>query len=90
MCGEIVIKREQFNDLSIDLPRRKKLLASRSIQDSLDLFFRMEDLEYSCEKCNGKSATVIHKFSRLPRVLILHLKRYSFNVILSLNNKVGQ
>ncbi|XP_018408084.1 PREDICTED: ubiquitin carboxyl-terminal hydrolase 37 [Nanorana parkeri] len=90
MCGEIVIKREQFNDLSIDLPRRKKLLASRSIQDSLDLFFRMEDLEYSCEKCNGKSATVIHKFSRLPKVLILHLKRYSFNVTLSLNNKVGQ
>ncbi|XP_077304011.1 ubiquitin carboxyl-terminal hydrolase 37 isoform X1 [Lithobates pipiens] len=90
MCGETVIKREQFNDLSIDLPRRKKLLPSRSIQDSLDLFFRMEDLEYSCEKCNGKSATVIHKFSRLPRVLILHLKRYSFNVTLALNNKVGQ
>ncbi|XP_072274100.1 ubiquitin carboxyl-terminal hydrolase 37 isoform X2 [Pyxicephalus adspersus] len=90
MCGETVIKREQFNDLSIDLPRRKKLLPLRSIQDSLDLFFRMEDLEYSCEKCNGKSASVIHKFSRLPRVLILHLKRYSFNVTLSLNNKVGQ
>ncbi|KAM9305045.1 ubiquitin carboxyl-terminal hydrolase 37 [Gastrophryne carolinensis] len=92
MCGETVIKREQFNDLSIDLPRRKKHLPLRSIQDSLDLFFRMEDLEYSCEKCNGKSATVIHKFSRLPRqvVLILHLKRYSFNVALSLNNKVGQ
>ncbi|XP_040297196.1 ubiquitin carboxyl-terminal hydrolase 37 isoform X1 [Bufo bufo] len=90
MCGEKVIKREQFNDLSIDLPRRKKLFPSRSIQDSLDLFFRKEDLEYSCEKCSGKSAIVIHKFSRLPRVLILHLKRYSFNVALSLNNKVGQ
>ncbi|XP_075465780.1 ubiquitin carboxyl-terminal hydrolase 37 isoform X3 [Ascaphus truei] len=90
MCGETVTKREHFNDLSIDLPRRKKLLPPRSIQDSLDLFFRMEDIEYSCEKCNGKSATVMHKFSRLPRVLILHLKRYSFNVALSLNNKVGQ
>ncbi|XP_053327104.1 ubiquitin carboxyl-terminal hydrolase 37 isoform X2 [Spea bombifrons] len=90
MCGETVTKCEQFNDLSIDLPRRKKLLPCRSIQDSLDLFFRMEDLEYSCEKCNGKSATVTHKFSRLPRILILHLKRYSFNVVLSLNNKVGQ
>ncbi|XP_066432126.1 ubiquitin carboxyl-terminal hydrolase 37 isoform X2 [Eleutherodactylus coqui] len=90
MCGERVIKREQFNDLSIDLPRRKQLLPLRSIQDSLDLFFRKEDLEYSCEKCNGKSAVVIHKFSRLPRVLILHLKRYSFSVALSLSNKVGQ
>ncbi|XP_013924471.1 PREDICTED: ubiquitin carboxyl-terminal hydrolase 37 isoform X3 [Thamnophis sirtalis] len=90
MCGETVIKREQFNDLSIDLPRRKKLLPSRSIQDSLDLFFRAEEIEYSCEKCSGKSALVTHKFSRFPRVLILHLKRYSFNVVLSLNHKVGQ
>ncbi|XP_050772968.1 ubiquitin carboxyl-terminal hydrolase 37 isoform X2 [Gopherus flavomarginatus] len=66
MCAETVTKREQFNDLSIDLPRRKKLLPSRSIQDSLDLFFRAEEIEYSCEKCNGKSAVVTHKFNRLP------------------------
>uniref|UniRef100_A0A665W477 Ubiquitin carboxyl-terminal hydrolase n=1 Tax=Echeneis naucrates TaxID=173247 RepID=A0A665W477_ECHNA len=89
-CGEVVMKREQFNDLSIDLPRRKKTLPLRSIQDSLDLFFRMEEIEYSCEKCNGKAATVTHKFSKLPRVLILHLKRYSFNAQLSLNSKLGQ
>ncbi|XP_045053917.2 ubiquitin carboxyl-terminal hydrolase 37 isoform X2 [Desmodus rotundus] len=89
-CGEIIPKREQFNDLSIDLPRRKKPLPPRSIQDSLDLFFRTEELEYSCEKCNGKCALVRHKFNRLPRILILHLKRYSFNITLSLNNKIGQ
>uniref|UniRef100_A0A8C6TAC4 Ubiquitin carboxyl-terminal hydrolase n=1 Tax=Neogobius melanostomus TaxID=47308 RepID=A0A8C6TAC4_9GOBI len=89
-CGEVVTKREVFNDLSIDLPRRKKTLPLRSIQDSLDLFFRMEEIEYSCEKCNGKAATVTHKFSKLPRVLILHLKRYSFNAQLSLNSKLGQ
>ncbi|XP_063101181.1 ubiquitin carboxyl-terminal hydrolase 37 isoform X3 [Cavia porcellus] len=89
-CGETIPKREQFNDLSIDLPRRKKPLPPRSIQDSLDLFFRAEELEYSCEKCGGKCALVRHKFNRLPRVLILHLKRYSFNVTLSLNNKIGQ
>ncbi|XP_038596758.1 ubiquitin carboxyl-terminal hydrolase 37 [Tachyglossus aculeatus] len=89
-CGETIPKREQFNNLSIDLPRRKKPLPSRSVQDSLDLFFRAEELEYSCEKCGGKSAVVMHKFNRLPRVLILHLKRYSFNVALSLNHKVGQ
>uniref|UniRef100_A0A4W5RI04 Ubiquitin carboxyl-terminal hydrolase 37 n=1 Tax=Hucho hucho TaxID=62062 RepID=A0A4W5RI04_9TELE len=89
-CGEVVTKREQFNDLSIDLPRRKNTIPLRSIQDSLDLFFRIEEIEYSCEKCSGKAATVTHKFSRLPRVLILHLKRYSFNAQLSLNSKLGQ
>ncbi|XP_036290453.1 ubiquitin carboxyl-terminal hydrolase 37 isoform X2 [Pipistrellus kuhlii] len=89
-CGEIIPKREQFNDLSIDLPRRKKPLPLRSVQDSLDLFFRAEEIEYSCEKCSGKCALVRHKFNRLPRILILHLKRYSFNITLSLNNKIGQ
>uniref|UniRef100_A0A8C7FJW6 Ubiquitin carboxyl-terminal hydrolase n=1 Tax=Oncorhynchus kisutch TaxID=8019 RepID=A0A8C7FJW6_ONCKI len=89
-CGEVVTKREQFNDLSIDLPRRKKTIPLRSIQDSLDLFFRIEEIEYLCEKCSGKVATVTHKFSRLPRFLILHLKRYSFNAQLSLNSKLGQ
>uniref|UniRef100_A0A8C4N9P9 Ubiquitin carboxyl-terminal hydrolase 37 n=1 Tax=Eptatretus burgeri TaxID=7764 RepID=A0A8C4N9P9_EPTBU len=89
MCGEVVLKQEQFNDLSIELPR-KNPDASRSIQDSLDLFFRVEQIEYTCEKCECRTATVIHKFVRLPRVLILHLKRYSFDVHLALNNKVGQ
>ncbi|XP_061923525.1 ubiquitin carboxyl-terminal hydrolase 37 isoform X1 [Entelurus aequoreus] len=89
-CGEVVTKREQFNDLSIDLPRRKNTLPLRSIQDSLDLFFRLEEIEYLCEKCNGNAAMVTHKFSKLPRVLILHLKRYSFNAQLSLNSKLGQ
>lgn len=31
--------------------------------------FQMEEIEYSCEKCNGKAATVTHKFSKLPRYL---------------------
>lgn len=44
-CGETVTKREQFNDLSIDFPRRKKLHPSRSIQDSLDLFFRVCNIQ---------------------------------------------
>ncbi|KAJ8351649.1 hypothetical protein SKAU_G00231250 [Synaphobranchus kaupii] len=89
-CRGVVTKREQFNDLSIDLPRSAKTLPLRSIQDSLDLFFRVEEIEYSCETCYGKSATVTHKFSKLPRVLILHLKRYSYNTQLSLNSKLGQ
>lgn len=28
---------------------------------------QMEEIEYSCEKCSGKAATVSHKFSKLPR-----------------------
>ncbi|KAJ8247071.1 hypothetical protein GJAV_G00258430 [Gymnothorax javanicus] len=89
-CGRVLRKRERFNDLSIDLPRRANPLRVCSVQDSLDLFFKMEEIEYSCESCQGKSASVAHKFSKLPRVLILHLKRYSYNATLSLNSKLGQ
>uniref|UniRef100_A0A8C4I6B7 Ubiquitin carboxyl-terminal hydrolase n=1 Tax=Dicentrarchus labrax TaxID=13489 RepID=A0A8C4I6B7_DICLA len=81
-CGEVVTKREQFNDLSIDLPRRKKTLPLRSIQDSLDLFFRVS---------LSHIQVVCIYFDHFPSlVLILHLKRYSFNAQLSLNSKLGQ
>lgn len=32
----------------------------------------MEEIEYSCEKCSSKAATVTHKFSRLPRFVITY------------------
>ena len=49
------------------------------MQDALDIFFQDESIEdFKCEKCgNNKEDIVIHrKFFKLPRILILHLKRY--------------
>ncbi|TRY88848.1 hypothetical protein DNTS_016932 [Danionella cerebrum] len=129
-CGEVVTKREQFNDLSIDLPRRKKTLPMRSIQDSLDLFFRVRaafqgyssgqgwelrdggdrvllremlwksSQRFSQVQSTAQVRTPPHHLPcrltfiltplRLCRVLILHLKRYSYNTQLSLNSKLGQ
>lgn len=45
----------------------------------------MEDLEYSCEKCNGKSATVLHKFSRLPRSVFCHFI-YFYRLVMKKSN----
>uniref|UniRef100_A0A8C5AS88 Ubiquitin carboxyl-terminal hydrolase n=1 Tax=Gadus morhua TaxID=8049 RepID=A0A8C5AS88_GADMO len=86
-CGEVVTKREQFNDLSIDLPRRKNTLPLRSIQDSLDLFFRVSRTPTSW---GGGGGDTMASVCCLVPVLILHLKRYSFNAQLSLNSKLGQ
>ncbi|XP_058392717.1 ubiquitin carboxyl-terminal hydrolase 26 [Diceros bicornis minor] len=77
-CGKVVLKREVSNYLSINLPQGMKALPL-SIQSTFDLYFGVEELEYKCEKCKHKSSVAVHKFSRLPRVLIVHLKRYSFN-----------
>ncbi|XP_045388475.1 ubiquitin carboxyl-terminal hydrolase 29 [Lemur catta] len=77
-CGHAVLKTEPNNYLSINLHQEEKTLPL-SIQNSFDLFFKAEELEYKCEMCNHNSSVAMHKFSRLPRVLIVHLKRYRFN-----------
>ena len=77
-CGHAVLKVEPNNYLSINLHQETKPLPL-SIQNSLDLFFKEEELEYNCEMCKQKSCVARHTFSRLSRVLIIHLKRYSFN-----------
>ncbi|KAM8752490.1 LOW QUALITY PROTEIN: ubiquitin carboxyl-terminal hydrolase 26 [Rhynchonycteris naso] len=73
-CGQVVLT-EVNNYLSINLPQRTRT-QSLSIS-TFDLF--AEELENKCAKCKHKSSVAIHKFSRLPRVLIVHLKCYSFN-----------
>uniref|UniRef100_A0A8C0NB69 Ubiquitin carboxyl-terminal hydrolase n=1 Tax=Canis lupus familiaris TaxID=9615 RepID=A0A8C0NB69_CANLF len=82
-CGQVILKTEVSNYLSINLPRGMKALPL-SIQSAFDLFFGAEELDYRCEKCQHRSSVAVHKFSRLPRVLIVHLKRYIFNEFWSL------
>ncbi|EFB22945.1 hypothetical protein PANDA_007335, partial [Ailuropoda melanoleuca] len=82
-CGQVVRKAEVSNYLSINLPQGMQALPL-SIQSAFDLFFGAEELEYKCEKCQHRSSVAVHKFSRLPRVLIVHLKRYIFNQFWSL------
>ncbi|XP_052234704.1 ubiquitin carboxyl-terminal hydrolase 37-like isoform X2 [Dreissena polymorpha] len=89
-CGEQVSKEEQFHDISLDVPRQKAPLTPRSLQDAISLFFRNEQIEYTCEKCGHKKSDVTHRITRLPRVFILHLKRYSYSQIIAKNTKMGQ
>ncbi|XP_012320673.2 ubiquitin carboxyl-terminal hydrolase 29 [Aotus nancymaae] len=77
-CGHAVLKVEPNNYLSINLHQETKC-PPMSIQNSLDLFFRAEELEYNCEMCKHKTCVAMHTLSRLSRVLIIHLKRYSFD-----------
>ncbi|KAJ8019562.1 Ubiquitin carboxyl-terminal hydrolase 37 [Holothuria leucospilota] len=88
-CGETVTKEEVFHDLSLDMPKRSKLHPS-TIQVALDQFFESEDINYACEKCEGKDARLSHKFTRLSRYIILNLKRYVFNQDSSQNAKLQE
>ncbi|XP_041484516.1 ubiquitin carboxyl-terminal hydrolase 37-like [Lytechinus variegatus] len=84
-CGEEISKKETFNDLSLDLPRTCEPF---SLQTALDSFCASEKLEYACAKCDWKEAKVCHKFTKLPRVLILHLKRYTYDSDASSDSKL--
>jgi uncharacterized UBP type Zn finger protein len=58
-------------------------LTDIDLQKTLELFFRDEHLnDFKCEKCNSVEEVCIQrKFLKLPRVLILHLKRYQYKEI---------
>ncbi|XP_012863345.1 ubiquitin carboxyl-terminal hydrolase 26 [Echinops telfairi] len=76
-CNHIVIKPEVSNYLSINLPR-EKVKKEFCIQSSLDLYFQPEEIDYRCEMCNYKGSIATYAFKKLPRVLIIHLKRYNY------------
>lgn len=60
-------------------------IANLSIQDALDVFFKEEVLDdFKCESCQNVQEVIIRRrFTKLPRILILHLKRYQFQEVVS-------
>lgn len=85
-CGEVVTKIEQYIDLSLDVPRGRE----PTIQDALDLFFANERVDYRCARCDYDKSEVSKRINKLPRVFILHLKRYAYSVVSSRHTKIAQ
>eukprot|EP01122_Echinamoeba_exundans_P004034 TRINITY_DN14070_c0_g1_i1.p1 TRINITY_DN14070_c0_g1~~TRINITY_DN14070_c0_g1_i1.p1 ORF type:complete len:1085 (-),score=249.23 TRINITY_DN14070_c0_g1_i1:65-3319(-) len=48
-----------------------------TVSNLLDLFFSQEIVEARCEKCECKEAVIVRRILRPPRVLVVHLKRFS-------------
>ncbi|XP_029619701.1 ubiquitin carboxyl-terminal hydrolase 37-like isoform X2 [Salmo trutta] len=68
-CGVIVYGQEDYNHLSLNL--------SQDLTHSLDLYFKPSALECACRVCSGSMASVTRHFLTLPRVLMLHIKRFT-------------
>jgi ubiquitin C-terminal hydrolase len=80
-CNAESKRRELYHDLSLDLPRTEELRASGNdgaipIQQLFDLYFEEEQIEKKCERCGADTAVVHKSLVTLPRVLVLHLKRF--------------
>jgi ubiquitin C-terminal hydrolase len=90
VCGENPTHRseqsETFLRLSLDIKD------THSLPQALHTFFQKEQLtDYHCEKCNKKvSATKYCLLKRLPNVLIIHFKRFDFDVSLQQRKKLLQ
>ena len=79
-CGAVTTRTELFNHLSVDLPAAKAAPGSPVLMEALlkGFFDGGHDVERTCDQC-GQScqSTVRSRLKRLPRALILHVKRFS-------------
>jgi ubiquitin carboxyl-terminal hydrolase 26/29/37 len=81
-CGYSRCKEEMYRYLSIDIGHdnanpRDPSFVKPAVDSCLANFFAPEDREVNCEKCkDGKIATQTMKILSMPKVILLHLKRF--------------
>lgn len=91
-CGTTSTNYSSFSALSVPIPKHKK---SITLEDCLDEFVKPEILDgddmWFCPHCKNKQvASKQLKISRLPQVLVIHLKRFSMgNYLSKINNNVA-
>ncbi|XP_005740929.1 ubiquitin carboxyl-terminal hydrolase 37-like, partial [Pundamilia nyererei] len=70
-CGHQSSHQEEFTNLSLDL------VPEGSVKNMLETYLKEQKIEFLCD-CGGMTSEVKPSFHTLPRVLILHLKRFGF------------
>ncbi|TNN71807.1 Ubiquitin carboxyl-terminal hydrolase 37 [Liparis tanakae] len=71
-CGVGSTREEQFTNLSLDV-----IPGCGSVEQMLQDYLMETKLEYNCE-CGATTSSQRLSFLTLPRVLVLHLKRFKF------------
>jgi len=74
---------EEDNDENNSFSQSNMNLTShheRTIQEGIRKFFASEKRDLKCEKCFGESATQSMEITRLPKALLIHLKRFIVDI----------
>lgn len=74
-CNDSSKLQEIFRDLSLEI-KYGATITKKSVTDLFNNYFICEQLERNCEKCPCKKAIVSKKMYTLPRILVIHLKRF--------------
>ncbi|XP_071349293.1 ubiquitin carboxyl-terminal hydrolase 37-like isoform X2 [Trachinotus anak] len=77
-CGAESTREEEFTHLSLDL-----VPAHGTVQQMLEHYLIETELDFTCE-CGATTSGQRSSFINLPRVLVLHLKRFRFSPTLEL------
>ena len=84
-CNYTRSHEEVYRHLSIEVGPSDDLNSvetshERTVQEGLRKFFQPEKRELKCEKCFCESATQTAEITKLPRALIVHMKRFIVDV----------
>lgn len=73
-CNEVEGKKQEYFGLYVNLPEEN----NESIQDALSTCMGEDERDLKCEKCGHNRSSVVTSVTRLPRILIVQLKRYEY------------
>ncbi|KFD48579.1 hypothetical protein M514_10513 [Trichuris suis] len=83
-CNAICSREEQFLDLPLNITGCASgdcgpLHSRHSLQTLVSKFFLEETISCTCGHCGCSETVVQHRITKLPRILVLHVKRYKYN-----------
>eukprot|EP01119_Soliformovum_irregulare_P017285 TRINITY_DN5111_c1_g1_i2.p1 TRINITY_DN5111_c1_g1~~TRINITY_DN5111_c1_g1_i2.p1 ORF type:complete len:697 (-),score=177.16 TRINITY_DN5111_c1_g1_i2:178-2268(-) len=88
-CQDVTSVMEIYRDFSLDFSGKKPGHRAK-IEDLLHSFFQPDVVAKKCEKCECETATVNGRIYGLPRILILHLKRFEANFEKQTYDKISE
>ena len=75
-----LVSRPPFSSSPAVKPRPQYFIScDLDINSLMRLFFESEEVEHTCEECKHDRAIFSHVIKSLPRVLVVHLKRFKVN-----------